>query len=200
MTSQLIPLRTICGLEELPDHCSAGVTHLLSITDPGRPQPAALSAYGDIRTTSLQFHDVIEPGPGIVHPGAAHVEAILRFGDDVRASIGKGASPHVLVHCHMGISRSTAAMAILMAQADAGGDEGELFAALRKARPRAWPNSVIIAHGDAILGRRGRLMLALASHFAHQIEAEPDLIWGMLSDGRAAEVEMGRRRLALRGA
>ena len=33
---------TVCGLQELDDHGDRDVTHVLSILDPGTPEPAAL--------------------------------------------------------------------------------------------------------------------------------------------------------------
>lgn len=37
---------TICGIPELDEHCAAGVTHVLSILDPGWPDPAAFAQFG----------------------------------------------------------------------------------------------------------------------------------------------------------
>ena len=35
---------TICGLDELDSHGTAAVTHVLSILDPGYPEPRAFAA------------------------------------------------------------------------------------------------------------------------------------------------------------
>lgn len=189
MKTFAIPTRTICGIEELPAHGAAGVTHVLSITDPGWPELPAFEAYGDVRRTSLQFHDVIDPGPGLILPAAEHMEAILRFGRDMDEAAEDG---HLLVHCHMGISRSTAAMATLMALAEPERDDDEIFATLREIRPQAWPNSVMIAMADAMLGRDGKLSAALARHYAHQVTAQPNLVRMIAEIGRQREIAMGR--------
>jgi hypothetical protein len=43
--SDLVGFRiTVCGIEELPGHCEAGVSHVLSILDPGSPLPPACGA------------------------------------------------------------------------------------------------------------------------------------------------------------
>lgn len=193
MKTLVVATRTICGIEELPAHGSAGVTHVLSITDPDWPDLSVFEDYGTIRRVSLRFHDVIDPGPDLVLPAREHMEAILRFGADMDASAEEGGDGHLLVHCHMGISRSTAAMVTLMAQAEPGADEDELFTALREIRPRAWPNSLMIAMADDMLNKRGRLTNALARHYAHQIPVMPDLVRSLESDGRRREVEMGRK-------
>ena len=194
MKTLSVSTRTICGIEELPSHDSAGVTHVLSITDPGWPALAAFSAYGDIRRTKLEFHDVIEPGPGLVLPSREDLEEVLRFGADMNASAAEGVGGHLLVHCHMGISRSTAAMVTLMAQAEPDADEDGFFDTLRGIRARAWPNSLMISFADDLLGLNGRLTQALARHYAHQIVHQPDLAHMIEHDGgRGREVDMGRR-------
>jgi hypothetical protein len=45
----------VCGLHELPDHASSGVTHILSILDPDWPEPAAFQAYGEHHRLGLRF-------------------------------------------------------------------------------------------------------------------------------------------------
>ena len=80
MKAPLTSLLTICGLEELGHHSSRGVTHVLSILDPEWPEPDAFSAFDLHHRTTLKFHDVILPGPGLVLPDVEHVEAILKFG------------------------------------------------------------------------------------------------------------------------
>ena len=107
------PLRlTICGLEELAGHCEApGVTHVLSILDPGWPEPEALGAFDLHRRLELRFHDVIEAGPGWIAPESRDVEQLLTFGRDLTDARGT----HLLVHCHAGVSRSTAAATLIPA-------------------------------------------------------------------------------------
>ncbi len=108
-------LITVCGIEELAGHADRKVSHVLSILDPDHAEPEAFGAYGEHARLVLNFHDVIEDTPAFQAPQPAHVEKILEFGRDILhepASVG-----HLLVHCHMGISRSTAAMTLLLAQA-----------------------------------------------------------------------------------
>src|SRR3546814_20141834 len=83
------------------------------------------------------------------------------FGADLQAARPDRAEGHLLVHCHMGGSRSIAAMLSLLAQTHADEDEGRLFARLSEIRPHAWPNSLMVGFADAQLGRAGRLTAAL---------------------------------------
>jgi predicted protein tyrosine phosphatase len=157
---------TICGLDELDYHGAQGVTHVLSILDPEWPEPAAFWAFDPHLRTTLYFHDAIEPAPGIVLPQEADIETILAFGrnlgDDLR---------HLLIHCHAGISRSTAAMAMILAQAFPHENEDAIVDRLVRIRPQAWPNSRMIRFADELLGRDGRLIAAVSRVYARRLAA-----------------------------
>jgi predicted protein tyrosine phosphatase len=192
-----ISLLTICGLDELGQHSERAVTHVLSIVDPDCPDPEAFAAYEAHHRTILRFHDVIEPFDGFILPEIGHVEAILAFGE----SLGRGAAQrkeagHLLVHCHMGISRSTAAMAMLLAQTYPDQDEDAIFDRLVNIRPQAWPNSRMIGFADRLLSRKGRLNGALARLYARQLAARPDLEEAMRRHGRGREIDMALSRSA----
>ena len=179
---------TICGIEELEAHAGRGVTHVLSIVDPGTPEPPAFASYAGHRRVTLRFHDIIEPDPDFTLPGRADVEAILAWGRELDA-----ATPgHLLVHCHMGISRSTAAMTMLLAQAHPDEAEQSVADHVRAVRPVAWPNLRMIELADALLGRGGRLTAAVATLYARSLAARPDLAEVMTRFNRAREVDLGR--------
>jgi predicted protein tyrosine phosphatase len=148
-------LLTLCGLEELGHHCSRGVTHVLSILDPEWPEPEAFSGYDPHHRTTLNFHDEIEPGPDLILPQLEHVEVILDFGRLLAEDGITREKPHLLVHCHMGVSRSPAVMAMLMAQSKPEESEERVFRQLLRTRPQAWPNSLMVEFADDQLGRRG---------------------------------------------
>src|SRR3954463_12368282 len=80
MNPVFVALLTVCGLAELAEHSMRGVTHVLSIRDPDWPEPVAFRAYDPHHRTTLQFHDVIEPAPGLILPDVHHVEAIFSSG------------------------------------------------------------------------------------------------------------------------
>lgn len=185
-------LLTICGLEELDHHSSRGVTHVLSILDPQWPEPTAFSAYDPHRRTTLHFHDIVEPALAMVLPENKHVEAILEFGTGMATDAFLDRDPHLLVHCHMGVSRSTAAMAILMAHFNPSESEEAVFTRLLELRPQAWPNSRMVGFADDLLNRKGRLIASLGRLYARQLAQRPDTETFMRSHGRAREVEMAR--------
>ena len=188
-----ISILTICGLDELVHHRTRAVTHVLSIIDPDCPDPEAFQAYDAHHRTILRFHDVVEPFPGMTMPAPSHAEAILAFGEDLaRDAAARDREGHLLVHCHMGISRSTAAMAMLMAQVHADEDEDHIFARLLAIRPQAWPNSRMIGFADDLLARSGRLSAALARLYARQLALRPDLADTMRQHGRGREVDMAQ--------
>jgi predicted protein tyrosine phosphatase len=186
-------LVTICGLDELCHHSASGVTHVLSILDPGWPEPEDFWSYDRHHRTTLHFNDIILPAPDQVLPRREHVEAILGFGDVLAAGPGAGQDDgHVLVHCHMGISRSTAAVAMLLAKAHAQAEEDFIFTRLLEVREKAWPNSLMIGYADEVLGREGRLTAALGRLYARQLERRPEIEDFMRTHGRGGEIEMAR--------
>lgn len=191
--TQAFSLLTVCGLDELESHADRGVTHVLSILDPARDDHPAFARYGAPRRLVLRFHDEIEPGPGVVLPGRDDVAAILSFGRD---AFGGGGDGHLLVHCHMGISRSTAAMGMLLAEAHPEIGEAEVAARLRAIRPIAWPNLLMVEMADALLGRGGRLVAAAATLYAGNLASRPDLAEVMTRLNRGREVALGRAAAA----
>jgi predicted protein tyrosine phosphatase len=90
----------------------------------------------------------------------------------------------------MGISRSTAAMITLMAQANPDQPAEALFERLTKIRPQAWPNSKMISFADSQLGRNGDLTAELRRHYARQIKVKPMFLEWMPKLGRQAELDM----------
>jgi len=179
---------TICGLEELDYHSAQGVTHVQSILDPDWPEPDAFWAFDPHLRTTLHFHDAIEAAPEVVLPERTDIEAILAFGrdsgDDLR---------HLLIHCHAGISRSTAAMAMILAQVFPHEKEEAIVDRLMRIRPQAWPNSRMIEFADELLGREGRLSAAVGRIYARRLSARPELAETMRRLNRAKEVDLGLR-------
>jgi predicted protein tyrosine phosphatase len=176
---------TVCGLDELDRHSGRGVTHVLSILDPAWPEPEVFEDFDPHFRTTLRFHDAIEPDSGVVLPKKSDIEAILAFGRDA------GDVRHVLIHCHAGISRSTAAMLMILVQAHPGETEEAIVGRLVEIRPQAWPNSRMIAFADELLDRDGQLSAAVAGIYARRLAIAPDLAETMRRLNRAREVELG---------
>ena len=186
---------TICGIEELEAHSRRGVTHVLSIVDPEIRDLPVFDSFEPHRRTTLKFHDAIEPGPGLVLPEPSDVEAILAFGRDLELE-GGTIDGHLLIHCHMGISRSSAAMTMLVAQAHPEQPESEVADHIKAIRPIAWPNLRMITFADELLGRGGRLVAAAGRLYARSIALRPDLAPTMTAMNRGREVELGRASAA----
>jgi predicted protein tyrosine phosphatase len=176
---------TICGLDELDDHQGRRITHILSILDPEWPEPAAFQAFDPHFRATLRFHDAIEPDPRVLLPQKGDVEAILSFGRDA------GEAARLLIHCHAGISRSTAATLMILAQAHPHEGEDAIAERLIEIRPQAWPNSRMIGFADELLDRGGRLLAAAAAIYARRLAAQPELAEIMRRGNRAREVELG---------
>jgi predicted protein tyrosine phosphatase len=182
---QLIPFRvTICGIDELECHCAGGITHVLSILDPGWPEPEPLNRFSIDRRLRLQFHDVIESRPGWIVPERWDIDLLLAFSRDIAPLRGT----HLLVHCHAGVSRSTAAATLVIAQARPDRPGEEILGEVVRLRPRAWPNLRILELGDEILGRGGEIVAAARAHYRRALEREPWLAEAMIDGGRGREV------------
>ena len=97
---------------------------------------------------------------------------------------------HLLVHCQKGLSRSTASLALILAQARQDLSADSLLAEVVRLRPPAWPNLRIIELGDAMLGRGGTLVAAAARCYRARIAARPGLADGMIEMGRARELRL----------
>ncbi|MGU3540892.1 tyrosine phosphatase family protein [Methylobacterium sp. A54F] len=184
MTPDSITLHTVCGLEELAGHGDRGVTHVLSLLDPGTPEPAAFATFGAHARTTLRFHDCLGPGDGLVPPEPDDIAQILAFGAGLAGEPG-----HLLVHCHYGLSRSTAALLMLFAQGEPGTPAEALVARLHALREPAWPNARMTAFADAALGRGGTLSAAVRRLHARQLTVRPHLAELLRGLGRGAEVD-----------
>jgi predicted protein tyrosine phosphatase len=174
---------TICGIPELGEHCAAGVTHVLSILDPDWPDPPAFAAFPPHRRLALRCHDVIEPAPDRLAPSRDDVARLLAFGREI-----SGPPDHLLVHCHAGVSRSTAATALILAQAYPDRPAGEALDRVAQIRPRAWPNLRILEFGDALLGRGGEIVAAAGAIYRRVLDREPSFQEVMIECGRGREV------------
>jgi predicted protein tyrosine phosphatase len=178
---------TVCGLDELAGHRDARVSHVLSILDPEWPAPEVFGTFGEHEKLELRFHDVLEEGPGRVAPKPIHVEQLLAFGR--RLGREPATDAHLLVHCHAGVSRSSASMALLIAQAMPDRSGEAIFADILRVRPQIWPNLRIVEMGDCRLSRNGELVAAANGVYRLQISQKPHLVEEFRSGGRAREVE-----------
>ncbi len=88
-------------------------------------------------------------------PGEEQVADLLRF---VRR--WDRCTP-LVVHCYMGISRSTASAYASVCALNPERSEADIARALRDASPTATPNIRIVSLADKLLGRQGRMVAAI---------------------------------------
>jgi predicted protein tyrosine phosphatase len=187
----IAPFRvTVCGIAELADHCETGASHVLSILDPDWPVPEAFGRFGEHAKLELRFHDVIEEEAGTAPPQEEDVVRLLTFGHDVAMAPSEGA--HLLVHCHAGVSRSAASMALILAQALPDLPASQVLHEVLRIRAKAWPNLRIIELGDALLSRNGEVIRAAIEVYRLQLETRPHLAEFMILGGRGREVAAAR--------
>jgi predicted protein tyrosine phosphatase len=124
------------------------------------------------------------------------VEAILAFGRSLAAE----PAATLIVHCHAGISRSTASMALILAQAMPEQPAEGILAMVHGIRDKAWPNLRILELGDARLGRGGSLVHAAHALYRLQIERRPHLAEMMEDGGRGRELAGARHHGPFGGA
>jgi predicted protein tyrosine phosphatase len=193
MSMSIIPFRvTICGIPELDEHCAAGVTHIVSILDPEWPDPPTFAKFAPHWRLDLRFHDVIEPSPGRLAPSRGDVARLLGFGRELNDRTGS----HLLVHCHAGVSRSTAAAALIMVQMHPGRPARVALDTVARMRPRAWPNLRMLEFGDTLLGCNGEIVAAASAVYRRVLDREPFMQEAMIDGGRAREVIAARGRAA----
>jgi predicted protein tyrosine phosphatase len=148
----MIHVCSLARLHETVEH--TGASHVVSlIGDEARlERPNGITPENHLW---LRLHDIAEPVDGYILPGEAHIVDLLRFvrGWDRRTPL--------VVHCYMGISRSTASAFASVCALCPNRDEEGIARALRRASPTATPNIRIVSLADRMLGRRGRMIAAV---------------------------------------
>lgn len=176
---------TICGIEELERAIDGSVSHVVSIADPGWPELQPLSRLPPDRVHSFRFHDIIAATGGLNDvPCQAHIGGLITAGRTIRA----GDPTHLLVHCHMGVSRSSAATLILLS-AEHPGRELEAAERILRHRPQAWPNSLMLELADDALDAEGRIVEAGREIRRRTARARPEFVDYLLTTHRRVEVE-----------
>ncbi len=174
---------TISGLVRMESGDFGNPDHVISILDPGWEVPGPLVDRDKDSLTSLRFHDEVQPAPGVQLPSREDVVSLVRLGEHL---VGNGCS-HLHVHCHMGVSRSTAVAAIVRVAA-APNQIQEAFDEIDRIRIRNWPNSLMIGFADEILDLGGAMTQALIAHHRRVAERDPDLAEVIIAHGRGHEV------------
>lgn len=137
----------VCGIFEAGRWVDNGwPTHVISLVDPGVTLP-----FGCEKHLVLHLHDVeSQLRNEWVLPNEKHLEEILGFSRDL------GDGDRLLVHCHQGLSRSTAAAIGIMVQH--GMDPESAYRHVEGVRDILLPNGLITRMIDGKFGLGGHLV------------------------------------------
>ncbi|MCR9139105.1 MAG: tyrosine phosphatase family protein [Alphaproteobacteria bacterium] len=103
----------------------------------------------------LNMNDISVQIDSLRLPEDHHITRLIEF-----AQAWDRSAP-LLIHCWMGISRSTAAAYITALALNPALDEERLASNLRQQSPTATPNRRMIALADSVLEREGRMVSAI---------------------------------------
>lgn len=137
----------ICGLHNVITRIKETNPDLIvSITDPGYPhQPFDTT----IPAVYVQFEDTEHPNEDEHTTMVFGIKAIFNLIRNMRAMGKLSDDSTIVVHCHAGVSRSSAvAWLILMHM---GVDFREAFRQLYVAHPNIWPNTQVLEIGSHII-------------------------------------------------
>lgn len=152
-----MPRLLVAPLSGLTDALKThGPSHLVSLLSPEHmiETPEGFPAAAHLR---LSVNDIIDPADGTAPPTLEHMGALLTFARswDARAPM--------VIHCWAGISRSMASAYAILCDRVGPGYEIQIARAMRQRAPHAQPNRLLVQHADEVLGRGGRMVLALNS-------------------------------------
>ena len=145
----------VCSLSKLPETvATTGAKSVVTLinAEMNVPTPEGVEP---ARHLNLSFNDIVDPVDGLVPASEQHIEQFLAFieGWDRQAPL--------VIHCWAGISRSTAGAYVAACALNPDADEYALAALLRERSPSATPNARIVAMGDSLLRREGRMIDAI---------------------------------------
>ena len=163
---------SVLGIDDISDDLPDKVSHAVSLVDPSSGLPHSLRSVSVEHRLVLQVHDALDSTDGRRAPTREDVLELCRYADE----IDRRHLSHLLVHCHMGRSRSAAAAAILLVRL-CHIPPSEAFKRVRAVRDPVWPNWTMIEHGDDVLGCDGNMLLAcetlyldVEAHFPKWVE------------------------------
>jgi predicted protein tyrosine phosphatase len=145
---------TVSNVDKVPGFIHRGATHVLSLLHSRERNLLLLpKTFKRENWLFLDMDDVISETADAA-PKREQVEQLLDWAKKLPSNA------HLLVHCHAGVSRSTAAALAIKVQ-ELGVDKvNEAIDWLLETRPVACPNPVITKFADDLLGANGELHAA----------------------------------------
>lgn len=127
---------------------------VVSLLDPDLPR-SAHPKIPDCRHQIFLFHDQER------QDATENFLEMLRPVLELVADHVQGGEPRLLIHCHAGVSRSTALAYGAISMLLGPGLEKESFESLLEITHKPWPNRRVVECIDDILGREGALLAPL---------------------------------------
>lgn len=146
---------SIHGIDDINHDLLSKTSHVVSLVDPCTNLPSSLNSIAEKNCLVLKVHDALDSRDGKRAPSREDILALCHYAD----KIDRKHLSHLLIHCHMGRSRSTAAAAILLIRL-CHISPREAFKRIRLVRDPVWPNWTMIEHGDDVLGCDGEMLRA----------------------------------------
>lgn len=160
-------------------------THLIGILDPTMPEPPAYGHEPEGRAALVMRFRDSESGMAD-GPQEDHVAAMLELIERALAA----PSGRLFIHCHGGVSRSTATAYTALVRRNGAARAEESFAELLRITNKPWPNRTIVRHADDLLAAGGRMLATLDAYRRahpqrldaylrlHRIRAARDPVYG----------------------
>ena len=143
------PSIQICSLGTAREVDHSTYDGVITIEDSLVDEPLRVNK-ADCTQLVLCFDDITSPKHDWVLPNKKHIKSALNFADELRGG-------SLLIHCHAGISRSSAVALAIIAKGLGAGREKQAFIELEKVNPGSAPNALVVRFTDEILERGGAL-------------------------------------------
>jgi predicted protein tyrosine phosphatase len=152
---------TICGVMELGRIDRSEITHAITIWHPdaatGEHIQLVREAFAEAAVHSTVFDDVEHDHADYEPATPEHIRGVLDFGSELTDD------HHLLIHCK--------------------GSERKAAEIVRKLRPQARPNRLVLSHADTLLKRGGALVGACDDVFSEPLDpAAVNKGWDDLED------------------
>ena len=139
----------VCSLHAVRELDVSTYDGIITIEDTTIREPFRVQT-NEPKQLILRFDDINQPMDDYVIPQMSHIKRALEFADKIEDG-------SLLVHCHAGISRSSAIALAVIAKRLGSGKEEEAVNTLEHINPNCRPNKSIVEMADELLERDGKL-------------------------------------------